>query len=214
MKRERLAWSGWVVAAGLLGVLLGSGFQSPTLKLGVVDLNSVIDKSEDGKTSQKQFQTMKKSREGILEFIDQYRILTPEQAIRFRDLSLKTEPTKPEEAELERIKAEVIAASKKSQELAIKPNLTPEERTLVEEYSRRSMNMNDLSSRWLREFTDEVQKYVADKKEENYVKARAAVNEVATKETYTMIFEGTVALFGANDITEQTLVAMNAKKPN
>jgi hypothetical protein len=29
-----------------------------------------------------------------------------------------------------------------------------------------------------------------------------------------MIFEGTVALFGANDITEQTLVAMNAKKPN
>jgi Skp family chaperone for outer membrane proteins len=203
-----------VVAAGLLGVMLGSGFQSPTLKLGVVDLNSVIDKSEDGKTSQKQFQTMKKSREGILEFIDQYRILTPEQAIRFRDLSLKTEPTKPEEAELERIKAEVIAASKKSQELAIKPNLTPEERTLVEEYSRRSMNMNDLSSRWLREFTDEVQKYVADKKEENYVKARAAVNEVATKETYTMIFEGTVALFGANDITEQTLVAMNAKKPN
>jgi Skp family chaperone for outer membrane proteins len=194
--------------------MLGSGFQSPTLKLGVVDLNSVIDKSEDGKTSQKQFQTMKKSREGILEFIDQYRILTPEQAIRFRDLSLKTEPTKPEEAELERIKAEVIAASKKSQELAIKPNLTPEERTLVEEYSRRSMNMNDLSSRWLREFTDEVQKYVADKKEENYVKARAAVNEVATKETYTMIFEGTVALFGANDITEQTLVAMNAKKPN
>jgi hypothetical protein len=179
-----------------------------------VDLNSVIDKSEDGKTSQKQFQSMKKSREGILEFIDQYRILTPEQAIRFRDLSLKTEPTKPEEAELERIKAEVIAASKKSQELAIKPNLTPEERTLVEEYSRRSMNMNDLSSRWLREFTDEVQKYVADKKEENYVKARTAVNEVATKETYTMIFEGTVALFGANDITEQTLVAMNAKKPN
>lgn len=203
-----------MVAAGLLGVMLGSGFQSPTLKLGVVDLNSVIDKSEDGKTSQKQFQSMKKSREGILEFIDQYRILTPEQAIRFRDLSLKTEPTKPEEAELERIKAEVIAASKKSQELAIKPNLTPEERTLVEEYSRRSMNMNDLSSRWLREFTDEVQKYVADKKEENYVKARAAVNEVATKETYTMIFEGTVALFGANDITEQTLVAMNAKKPN
>ena len=76
------------------------------------------------------------------------------------------------------------------------------------------MKFHDLSSRWLREFTDEVQKYVADKKEENYVKARAAVNEVATKETYTMIFEGTVALFGANDITEQTLVAMNAKKPN
>ena len=211
MKRGRFAWSGWVVAAGLAGVMIGSGFQTPSIKLGVVDLNGVIDKSEVGKKTKVAFDDMKKMRESTLEFIDQYRVLTIEQANRLRELSLKKERTKTEDAELDRLKADVIATSKKSQELATKASLTPEERTLVEEYSRRSQIITDLSNRWLREFNDEMQKWVADRKDENYQKARAAVNEVAAKDGYTMIFEGTVALYGANDISDPTLTALNAK---
>lgn len=211
MKQGRLAWSGWIVAAGLAGVMFGSGFQTPSIKLGVVDLNSVIDKSEVGKLAKKNFDEMKTSRESILEFIDQYRVMTIENATRIRELTLKKDRTKPEDAELDRIKADVIATSKKSQELATKANLTPEERTLVEEYSRRSQLINDLSNRWLREFADEMKNWVSDRKDENYQKARVAVNEVAAKEGYTMVFEGTVALYGANDITEPTLAALNAK---
>lgn len=211
MKSNRLAWSGWIVAAGLAGVMFGSGFQTPSAKFGVVDLNGVIDKSEIGKLSKKNFDEMKKARETLLEFIDQYRILSIEQASRIKEISLKKDRTKPEEAELERIKADVIATSKRSQELATKANLTPEERTLVEDFSRRSQIMNDLSNRWLREFSDEMRNWMSDRKDESYQKARAAVNEVAAKEGYTMVFEGSVALFGANDITEPTLVALNAK---
>jgi hypothetical protein len=99
---------------------------------------------------------MKAAREGLLEFIDQYRILTIEQANRLRELMLKMEKTKPEEAELDRLKADIVATSKRSAELATKPNYTPEERTLVEEYSRRSQTINETSTRWLREFSDEV----------------------------------------------------------
>lgn len=212
MKKGRLAWSGWIVAAGLAGVMIGSGFQTPSLKLGVVDLNAVIDKSEVGKATKKNFDDMKAAREAILEFIDQYRILTIEQANRVRELMLKKERTKPEDAELDRLKADIIATSKRSQELATKANLTPEERTLVEEYSRRSQIINDLSNRWLREFADEMKNWVSDRKDENYQKARAAVNEVAAKDGYTMVFEGTVALYGANDITDPTLAALNAKQ--
>jgi Skp family chaperone for outer membrane proteins len=128
MKSNRLAWSGWIVAAGLAGVMFGSGFQATSTKLGVVDLNGVIDKSEVGKKAKANFDEMKKAREGLLEFIDQYRILTIEQATRIKELSLKKDRTKPEDAELDRIKADVIATSKRSQELATKANLTPEER--------------------------------------------------------------------------------------
>lgn len=212
MKSQRLAWSGWIVAGLLAGVMVGSGFQTPSIKLGVVDLNSVIDKSDAGKVAKKSFDDMKAARESILEFLDQYRVLTIEQATRIRELTLKAERAKTEDAEMDRIKAEVIAASKRSQELATKASLTPEERTLVEEYSRRSQLMNDLSNRWLREFADEMNKWVNERKDENYQKGRVAVNEVAAKEGYTMVFEGTVALYGANDITDATLVAMNAKK--
>jgi Skp family chaperone for outer membrane proteins len=212
MKREKLAWSGWMVAAGLAGIMLGSGFQTPSLKLGVVDLNAVIDKSDAGKSGKKSFEEMKAAREGLLEFIDQYRILTIEQANRLRELMLLKEKTKPEEAELERLKADIIATSKRSAELATKPNYTPEERTLVEEYSRRSQTMNETSTRWLREFSDEVQNWVASSREQNYQKAKAAAAEVAAKDGYTMVIEGSVAVFGANDITDLSLAAMNAKK--
>jgi Skp family chaperone for outer membrane proteins len=212
MKREKLAWSGWIVAAGLAGIILGSGFQTPSLKLGVVDLNAVIDKSDAGKSGKKSFEEMKAAREGLLEFIDQYRILTIEQANRLRELMLLKEKTKPEEAELERLKADIIATSKRSAELATKPNYTPEERTLVEEYSRRSQTMNETSTRWLREFSDEVQNWVASSREQNYQKAKAAAAEVAAKDGYTMVIEGSVAVFGANDITDLSLAAMNAKK--
>lgn len=212
MRREKFAWSGWVVAAGLAGIMLGSGFQTPSLKLGVVDLNAVIDKSDVGKAGKKSFEDMKAAREGLLEFIDQYRILTIEQANRLRELMLKLERTKPEEAELERLKADIIATSKRSAELATKPNYTPEERTLVEEYSRRSQTMNETSTRWLREFSDEVQNWVATSREQNYQKAKAAAAEVAAKDGYTMVIEGSVAVFGANDITDLSLAAMNAKK--
>jgi Skp family chaperone for outer membrane proteins len=212
MRREKFAWSGWVVAAGLAGIMLGSGFQTPSLKLGVVDLNAVIDKSDAGKAGKKSFEEMKAAREGLLEFIDQYRILTIEQANRLRELMLLKEKTKPEEAELERLKADIVATSKRSAELATKPNYTPEERTLVEEYSRRSQTMNETSTRWLREFSDEVQNWVATSREQNYQKAKAAAAEVAAKDGYTMVIEGSVAVFGANDITDLSLAAMNAKK--
>jgi hypothetical protein len=155
---------------------------------------------------------MKTAREGLLEFIDQYRILTIEQANRLRELMLKMEKTKPEEAELDRLKADIVATSKRSAELATKPNYTPEERTLVEEYSRRSQTMNETSTRWLREFSDEVQNWVAASREQNYQKAKAAAAEVAAKDGYTMVIEGSVAVFGANDITDLSLAAMNAKK--
>jgi Skp family chaperone for outer membrane proteins len=212
MRQEKFAWTGWVVAAGLAGVMFGSGFQTPSLKLGVVDLNAVIDKSDAGKAGKKSFEDMKATREGLLEFIDQYRILTIEQANRLRELMLKMEKTKPEEAELDRLKADIVATSKRSAELATKPNYTPEERTLVEEYSRRSQTMNETSTRWLREFSDEVQNWVAASREQNYQKAKAAAAEVAAKDGYTMVIEGSVAVFGANDITDLSLAAMNAKK--
>ena len=55
MSSNRLAWSGWVIAAGLAGVMFGSGFQNNSIKLGVVDLNGVIDKSEIGKKAKANF---------------------------------------------------------------------------------------------------------------------------------------------------------------
>jgi Skp family chaperone for outer membrane proteins len=212
VKSTRFSAAGWVFSALLLGVIAGSGFQTQSQKFGVVDLNRVIEKSDTGKKNAKTFEQMKKGREALLEFIDQNRVLTIEQANRLKELFLKLEKTRPEETEQDRIQAEVIAASKRSQELATKPNLTPEERTIIEEYARRSQTMNELSRRWVKEFEDEMLDWVQSRRQEAYDRARQVSNELGTREGYTLVFESSVAIYGANDVSDAVLDAFNKKQ--
>ncbi|AIE85177.1 OmpH family outer membrane protein [Fimbriimonas ginsengisoli] len=212
MSNLRFLQLGWVVAAAVIGVTVAGGFQDKTDKIGVVDISKVVEQSDFGKANQEMFAKMKTAREGLLEFIDTYRVLTPEQATRIRELSLKANLTKEESAELDRIKAEVVATSKRSTELSTKPNMTPEERNLVEDFARRSQNMNDVATRWFREFTSDMQSWADKQKLDSIEKARAAIQEVAKQQMYTVVFEVGVAPYGANDLSDETLKAMNAKK--
>ena len=212
MARSKFEMAGWLVAAGLLGAMLSSGFQTPSLKLGVVDVAKVIESSEIGKANQRTLVAMRKAREDVLELADTYRILTPEQATRVRELMLKLTRTKEEDAELDRIKSEIVTAHKRMQELSTKANLTPEERTLMEEYARRSQVMNETLTRWFREFSNEIQGWMDERKADSYARARTAVSEVAAKEGYNMVFESSVTPYGANDVSEAALAAMNARR--
>ena len=212
MNQVRFLQFGWVMFAALLAVMIAGGFQEPAQKSGVVDIAKIVENSEFGKQNQVVFAQMKKSREEVLEFLDTYRILTAEQAQRIRDLSLKTNPTPEEKAELDRLKADVIASSKKSTELSTKPNLTAEERTLMEEYARRSQTMTEVTQRWLREFTNEMQTWADAQKVQSVSKARKAIQDVAKTGGYTLVFEVGVAPYGANDLSDDALKAMNEQK--
>lgn len=212
MNETRFLQMGWVLAAALVAVMAASGFQEPAQKSGVVDIARIVEGSEFGKQNQASFAAMKKSREEVLEFLDTYRILTAEQAQRIRDLSLKPNATAEEKAELERIKAEVVATSRRSTELSTKPNLTAEERTLIEEYARRSQTMAEVTQRWLREFTNEMQTWADNQKVQSVARARKAIQDVAKAQGYTLVFEVGVAPYGANDLSDDALKAMNEQK--
>jgi len=207
--REKIAY---LVAAAAVGVLAASGFQDTTNKLGVVDVSDVVEQSDYGKKNQEDFNTMKSAREGILEFIDTYRVLTNEQALKLRELSLKANASAAEKAELETLKATIIASDKKSKELAQKAALTPEERTLMQDYAQRSQTMEQVAQRWFREFTNEMQQWADKQKATSIQKAREAVAEVGKAGSFTIVFESGVAPYGANDLTQPALKAMNAKK--
>ena len=212
MQKPTTNQTGWLAAAVMAGAMAGLGFQGGSEKSAVVDVQKVVEQSEFGKQNQVTFNEMKTGREAVLEFIDTYRVLTADQAQKIRDLSLKVGITAPEKAELERVKADVIAADKKSKELSQKSNLTPEERTLIEDYARRSQAMEATAQRWFREFTTEMQTWADKQKLASVDKARVAIQEVGKAGAYSIVFEVGVAPYGANDITESALKAMNAKK--
>lgn len=203
---------GWILFAALLGGVAASGFQDPAQKTAVVDISKVVEGSDYGKSSQQTFAQMKQAREELLEFIDTNRVLTTEQAQKLRDFALKPTLTEPEKAEMERIKADVVAAYKRWNELATKPTLAPEERTLLQDYATRSQAMNEYAQRLLNQFSNEMAAWADKQKLESVDKARAAIQEVAKAQGYTVVFEIGVAPYGANDLTAASLTAMNAKK--
>jgi Skp family chaperone for outer membrane proteins len=93
MNIDKFSQIGWVAAAALIGIAAASGFQDNTVKIAVVDIAKVVEQSTLGKANQDAFSKMKKNREELLQFIDDNRVLTNEQAQDLRTLWLKDTPT-------------------------------------------------------------------------------------------------------------------------
>jgi Skp family chaperone for outer membrane proteins len=212
MNNVRFLQLGWVLFAATGAIALAGGFQGPTEKVGVVDFAKVIEASDFGKGNQETFAHMKSDREGILQFIDNNRVLTIEQATSIRDLVLKPQRTKEEDARLESIKADVVAQSKKWQALATKSDMSAEERTLIEDYAKRAQTMSDLEQRWLKDFSNDLAAWGDKQKIASIARARDAIQEVAKAQGYSVVFEASVVPYSANDLSDATLNAMNAKK--
>lgn len=197
---------------GLLGVAIGSGFQGRTEKTGVVDIAKVFSDSDLAQRQTAQLRAMGTAREDMLRFVGDNRVFTDAQAARFRELSVKETTTAAEKAELDKIKADVIAANKAFRDLNLKQNPTEADRNKLQEYNRLAQNMTDLSRRWAEEFSSELQTMQDRLRTDTLNRARAAVREVAQKQGFNLVFVQDVAPYGANDLTPDALKAMNAKR--
>jgi Skp family chaperone for outer membrane proteins len=210
--KARVDQIGWVCAAAVAGVILASGFDAQADKTGVVDLASVVNRSNVGVSDGKKFDEIKKARQDLLEFVEANPVLTTEQAQQLHDLVIKESLTDADKALMTKVKNDVQGSVAQSQVLAGKANLTAEERTQLEEFRHRADVMGMTEQRWFQEFTKDLQDWSEKHHRDNLEKAREAVNQVAKAQGYTLVFDKAVAPYGANDLTEPALQAMNAQK--
>lgn len=208
MSMEKL---GWIVAAAALGLVAASGFQAGMEKTATVNLQSLVDSSNLGKKNSGVFDKMKDAREGLLRFMDENRVLTMDQANDLRTLMLMDNPTEADKSKLERVKADVVAQAKRNQELSGKTSLTPEERTLLQEYASRSAAIENLEDQWIDEFRGQMQQWAVDRKVESLQVAKQTAQQIAKEKGYSLVFDQSVAIYSPNDLTNDTLQAMNAK---
>ena len=209
MKIQKL---GWILAAGMAGVMFAGGFQTTTTKVGVADVQSLFQNSDLTHSKQDELKTMGDTRSDVLQFIKTYRTITPDQATRFRTLSLKTDQTPAEKTELDKLKADVIAANQSFTTLQTKQNPTADENSKLVAFNTQAQQTDVLSQKWAKEFDDEMT--AAQDKMRNDVldRAQAAVQEVGKKQGYSVIFTESVAPYSSNDVTADALKVMNAKK--
>jgi Skp family chaperone for outer membrane proteins len=203
---------GWVLSAGILAMMAGSGFQAKNDKFGVVDLAEVFSSSEFAKGQTDTLRNLNTQRQDILQFANTYPVFSTEQAQRFRELSVKTQPSAAEKAELEKLKGTIIEQDKKLKNIQIKPQPTPEEVALMREYSERAQNMVRTLERWAREFSDELLGMQDKLRKDTLDRVKNAVQEVGTKQGYSVVYVQDIVPYGANNITSESLKVMNSKK--
>ena len=209
--QTKFALAGWLVAAGLGVMMVTSGFQSAESKIGVVDINAVIQQSEVGQTNQTRIRDYYAKRNNLLQFMDSYRVMSVEDAQRLRDLELKETTTEAEKQELDRIKQSAMANSRQLEILSQKQPLTDEERNQLTDFNRQSQETARMLAQLNQQFNVQFDEYNAEVREETIASAMAAAKVVGARDGYTVVLEAQFAVYGANDITAATVQAMNAR---
>lgn len=210
--RIQLEKMGWVVSAALLATIVGTGFQAKSDKVGIVDMGSLMTRSDLVTAGRNNLQTAYKQRQDVLEFVQTYPVFTTQQANRFRELSLKANLTAAEKTELDKIKNDVKDADGKFTALQQKQNPTAADSQQLAEFGRRGQELSTLLQQWRQQFNDELTKQQEDNQSAAVQRAKESINEIGKAQGFTLIFVKDVAPYAQNEITNDALKAMNAKK--
>jgi Skp family chaperone for outer membrane proteins len=203
---------GWIVAAGLGGVMIGGGFQGGQTKIGVVNFRKVFQSNEHSKNGRTVMQSIEKSRQDLVAFLNTHRTATAEQMLRYKALSIKSPLTDPEKAELTKLKEDMIKGQQRYDTLSTKTPLTPDEQTVLNEFGTRMRNNDATLQRVVQELEQELTGVGNEQTQIVVDKLQATLDEIGKAGGYTVIFDVQVAPYGATDVTDQALKALNAKK--
>ena len=201
-KHSRAALAGWLVAAGLLGTVVGTGFQSADEKFGVVDLRNVIFNSKVNQEMSDRVESARQTRLTILQFMDTQLVLTEEQARRIREIELNEDKTDGDKTELESLQQAVIAAAKQFDEDNTNPSPSETVRLRLQDYHQRRDTTQGLLQAWTQEFDRELAALLVQAEREAVDRAQVAAAAVAKREGYTIVFSSEAVAYAANDITE------------
>ena len=205
-------YSGWIAAGVMAFFMVGSGFQGAQDKTGVIDFNLVIQNSNAGKQGSAKLKDAISARSGLIDMVETYPVMTTEQAENLKQLMLKEAQTPADKAGVDKIKADLLASDKKRSDLMGKSTLTESERQLLTEYSQRVRANEQRLDVWQREFSNEISDLRDSTMTGLLTSAKASLNTIAKAQGFSTVLNSEVAPYGANDLTDATIKALDAKK--
>lgn len=204
MKTSQLnksALAGWFLAAGLLGILLGSGFQNNAEKLAVVDLRQVILGSKLKKQTEDRVEAARKARLNVLTFIRDQRVISSSQCAKLKELELKETKTDAERTELDSLKKTVSDAAKEYEGLVTLTAPTEPQRLRLIELNKLIQESGDILMMYQGEFENDFMNLSNQAQNDAIDKAAVAARAVAKSKGYTVVYSSSAVVYGANDIT-------------
>lgn len=202
---NRTGLAGWLIAAVLGGMMLGSGFQDGKEKYGVVDLRKVIVESKIDTEISNKVEAARLARVAVFNFIRDHRVITEEQASKLRTLELKEARTDAENTELTQLKATIDTAGKDYERLNGITTPTEAERQQLMSLSRTFQNSGEILQQYQQDFMNEIDMLGAKAQQEAVERAAKAAAAVAKSKGYTVLYSSTAVVFAANDITADAI---------
>lgn len=206
--RNRTAYTGWLAAALVVGIVAGTGFQS-SMKIGSVDLGRVITETKIRADASARVQVVGDAMNVTLDYMKLQKFMTEEQCERKRILEFKQDRSAVEEVELQAIKDKVADAIKEYDGLITKSPLTDEDRDQIDAYNTLKLKTDALRLQWEQAFKQEFQTLVQLADREMLDLAMKAAQDAAKQEGYTLVFPMTSIVYAANDVTDKAIELAN-----
>ena len=206
-----------IVAAAVGVLLLVTALQDPPLKLGVVDLVSVADKSLLGAKKKQEFDQQRDTMLAVLQYLDGNRAMTSAQADRLRELMLpkdpSADPSDGDKTELESLKKTIEAQVAELNTLLSMTNHSEAQTARLGELSRMQRETVARVAQWNELFLRDISIAAEQSRSDVLKAAREAAEKVGKRDGYTIVFDKTVAPYAANDLSDETIKQMDADNP-
>ena len=203
---------GWPVAAALAGAMATSalsGFQANTApKFATVDMTKVAENSNLIAANKEVFDTARRTRADVLDFIVANRAMDTNDAKKFAEISTKATPTPADRAETDRLRAAGLAATTNQRALSTKTPLTDPEKAQLDNYGKQAQANGALLSTLQAQFQSDLQKTDDDLTTKAQERIRDVVRTVGVKQGYTVVFSVNAAPYAANDLTDEATKAL------
>ncbi|MHB8637428.1 MAG: OmpH family outer membrane protein [Fimbriimonadaceae bacterium] len=209
----RLSQLGWVLAAAIVGVEIGGGFQPTTKKTGFIDMQAVYSDSNLKKKNDDKLRAAAQSRQAAFDFMGLNPEFTTAQLARYKELSIKDPLTPAESSEIAKLKAAAQAATNEFDDLRKKPNPTAQDLKTLNDLGALNESNKLAQEAWGREFTAQLQTMESDLNSEALDAIRQAIARVAKPQAYSLVFRENVAVYGSNNLAPEVkkIVDKNAK---
>ena len=205
---NRTYWTGFlsgttILALGMVALLAGSGFQTTSQKIGVIDSNSVMQAVALAKNMVEDEKNLKTDRETVMQFLQRFPVIKKDEAERFKVLSIKSNKTDAEKSELEKLKTMAGDQVKKFKDLELKSSPSQDELKQLDEFRNRKNEMDEYLQGLYKDFQTELAGIHDKNQLVVYDAFKTGINEVGKKQAYTIVFDKNIAPFGASDVTEE-----------
>lgn len=200
---------GWVVAATIGLGIVGSGYTPATDSYASVDMASLIDNSNPGKTAQTDLNIAKQARLDLLQFMYQNRVMSGDQSQQLTKLWLEANPPAADQSTLTGLKTQIMAATKGYQDLQAKTTLTAQDQTTLANDKSMITATQASISQMAQQFNEDMQQMQQTSASALLIKVKTAVQAIGKAQGYTIVFGKNSAPYCDHDLTSAVMDSLN-----